>query len=69
MVKKKYQHKNIKTKMKSEIKDTIEFIGINMGGVVLSLSSLDAILRTSILLATLTYSIIKIYKLQNKKHE
>jgi hypothetical protein len=55
--------------MKNEIKDTIEFVGINAGGVVLSLSTLDAILRTSILLATLTYSIIKIYKLNNKKHE
>ena len=55
--------------MKNEIKDTLEFVGINAGGIVLSLSSLDAILRTSILLATLTYSIIKIYKLNNKKHE
>lgn len=46
--------------MKNEIKDTIEFLGINVGGIGLSLTDLDAILRTLILLATLIYSIQKI---------
>ena len=46
--------------MKSEMKDTIEFIGINVGGIGLSLTGLDSFLRTFILLATLIYSIQKI---------
>lgn len=46
--------------MKTEIKDTIEFMGINIGGIGLSLTGLDSFLRTFILIATLIYSIQKI---------
>ena len=55
--------------MKEEIKDTVEFLGINLGGIGMSLTSLDAFLRTLILLATLIYSIQKIraYMKENEK--
>ena len=46
--------------MKDEIKDTIEFMGVNVGAIGLSLTGLDAFLRTFILIATLIYSIQKI---------
>ena len=46
--------------MKNEIRDTVEFLGINLGGIGISLTHLDAALRTLILLATLIYSIQKI---------
>jgi len=46
--------------MKNEIKDTIEFLSVNVGAIGLSLTSLDAFLRTFILIATLIYSIQKI---------
>tara|TARA_R110000765_G_scaffold318079_2_gene410405 strand:- start:773 stop:952 length:180 start_codon:yes stop_codon:yes gene_type:complete len=53
--------------MKNEIKDTVEFLGINLGGIGLSLTGLDAFLRTFILLATLIYSIQKIYHYTKEK--
>tara|TARA_R110000787_G_scaffold70574_3_gene156809 strand:- start:2121 stop:2297 length:177 start_codon:yes stop_codon:yes gene_type:complete len=46
--------------MKDEIKDTIEFMGVNVGAIGLSLTGLDSFLRTFILIATLIYSIQKI---------
>ena len=46
--------------MKNEIKDTIEFMGVNVGAIGLSLTGLDSFLRTFILIATLIYSIQKI---------
>jgi len=53
--------------MKNEIKDTIEFMGINVGGIGISLTSMDEILRILVLLATLVYSIQKIiYYTKNK---
>ena len=51
----------------NEIKDTIEFLGINAAGIGMSLTDLDAILRTFILLATLIYSIQKIIHYNKKK--
>lgn len=46
--------------MKNEIKDTMEFIGVNAAGIGMSLTDLDAVLRTLILISTLVYSILKI---------
>jgi hypothetical protein len=46
--------------MNNEIKDTVEFLGINIGGIGLSLMQIDAVLRTLILVATLIYSVQKI---------
>ena len=51
----------------SELRDTIEFLGINFGGIGLSLTDLDAVLRTFILIATLVYSIQKIMYYNKKK--
>jgi hypothetical protein len=48
--------------MKTEIKDTAEFIGVNATGILMSLTDLDAILRTLILVSTLVYSILKIIR-------
>ena len=53
--------------MKEEIRDTVEFLGINIGGIGLSLTQLDAFLRTFILIATLIYSIQKIMYYKRKK--
>tara|TARA_R100001440_G_scaffold30205_1_gene48572 strand:+ start:807 stop:968 length:162 start_codon:yes stop_codon:yes gene_type:complete len=53
--------------MKNDIKDTIEFLGVNIGGIAFSLTDIDAILRTMILIATLIYSIQKILKYAKKK--
>tara|TARA_B110000285_G_scaffold1313_1_gene1437 strand:+ start:2026 stop:2193 length:168 start_codon:yes stop_codon:yes gene_type:complete len=55
--------------MKNEIRDTVEFLGINVGGIGLSLTQIDGVLRTLILLATLVYSIKKIrsYNKENEK--
>ena len=55
--------------MKTDIKDTLEFMGINAGGIGLSLTDLDAVLRTLILIATLIYSMQKIraYMKENGK--
>ena len=54
--------------MKNEIRDTAEFLGVNMGGIGLSFTELDSMLRTMILLCTLIYSIQKIrYYLKKNK--
>ena len=53
--------------MKNDFKDTIEFLGINIGGIAFSLTDIDAILRTFILIATLIYSIQKIVRYGQKK--
>lgn len=43
-----------------EVKDTVEFLGVNAAGIGMSLTDLDAVLRTLILVSTLVYSILKI---------
>lgn len=53
--------------MKNDMKDTIEFIGVNLGGIGLSLTQIDAALRTLILVATLVYSIQKIINYKKSK--
>tara|TARA_R100000655_G_scaffold104264_2_gene151346 strand:- start:176 stop:361 length:186 start_codon:yes stop_codon:yes gene_type:complete len=60
----------MKTKMKNELKDSIEFLGINIGGIGLSLTDVDSLLRILILLCTLIYSILKIRRyIENGKRE
>lgn len=49
------------------MKDTVEFLGINLGGIGISMTSMDEILRILVLLATLIYSIQKIIYYKNKK--
>jgi len=46
--------------MKTDIKDTVEMIAVNGTGIGISLTDIDSILRTLILLATLVYTIIKV---------
>ena len=53
--------------MKNDIKDTVEFLGVNISGIAFSLTDIDAVLRTFILIATLIYSIQKIIKYGQKK--
>jgi|TARA_Y100000401_G_C8166823_1_gene147141 hypothetical protein len=49
--------------MKNEIKDTLELWGVNMSAIGISLTQIDAVLSTSILIASLIYSIQKIIKI------
>tara|TARA_R100001440_G_scaffold30397_1_gene48785 strand:- start:722 stop:883 length:162 start_codon:yes stop_codon:yes gene_type:complete len=53
--------------MKNDIKDTVEFLSVNIGALGLSLTNIDSILRTLILTATLIYSIQKILRYGKKK--
>lgn len=53
--------------MKSEMKDTVEFVAVNMSAVGISLTNLDDGLRILILVATLTYSIQKINYYRKRK--
>jgi hypothetical protein len=47
----------------SETKETVEFIIINATGISLSLTNINEIVRTLILIGTLIYTIIKIAKI------
>ena len=57
--------------MRNEFKDSVEFLGINIGGIGLSLTDVDSILRILILICTLIYSILKIrsYLVNGKKEK
>ena len=50
------------------MKDTIEFLGVNIGGIGISLTSMDEFLRILVLLATLVYSVQKIIYYKNNKN-
>ena len=45
-----------------EIKDTVELIAVNATGIGLSLTNIDAAVRTLILIGTLIYTIVRIIK-------
>ncbi|MBC8265436.1 MAG: hypothetical protein H8E84_00545 [Flavobacteriales bacterium] len=45
-----------------EVKDTVELIAINATGIGLSLTNIDAVIRTLILVGTLIFTIVKIVK-------
>ena len=47
---------------KADIKDTIELVAVNATGIGISLTNIDAILRTAILLGTLIFTIARIIK-------
>jgi hypothetical protein len=45
-----------------EVKDTVELIAVNATGIGISLTNIDAALRTAILLGTLIFTIVRIVK-------
>ena len=47
---------------KADIKDTVELVAVNATGIGISLTNIDAILRTAILLGTLIFTIMRIIK-------
>ena len=47
---------------KADIKDTAELVAVNATGIGISLTNIDAILRTAILLGTLIFTIMRIIK-------
>ena len=47
---------------KVDIKDTVELVAVNATGIGISLTNIDAILRTAILLGTLIFTIMRIIK-------
>ena len=47
---------------KADIKDTMELVAVNATGIGISLTNIDAILRTAILLGTLIFTIFRIFK-------
>ena len=49
--------------MKAEIKDTLELWGVNISAIGISLTQIDAVLSTLILIASLVYSVQKIIKI------
>ena len=46
----------------ADIKDTVELVAINATGIGISLTNIDEILRTAILLGTLIFTIFRIVK-------
>lgn len=52
--------------MKNDIKDTLELWGVNVSAIGISLTQIDAVLSTFILIASLVYSIQKIIRLNRK---
>ena len=45
-----------------EVKDTVELIAVNATGIGLSLTNIDAALRTLILIGTLIFTVVRIIK-------
>ena len=45
-----------------EVKDTVEFAVVNATGIGLSLTNIDAVIRTLILIGTLIFTIVRIIK-------
>ena len=46
----------------ADIKDTVELVAVNATGIGISLTNIDAVLRTAILLGTLIFTIVRIVK-------
>tara|TARA_R110000744_G_scaffold355333_2_gene461854 strand:- start:75 stop:254 length:180 start_codon:yes stop_codon:yes gene_type:complete len=46
----------------ADIKDSVELVAINATGIGISLTNIDEILRTAILLGTLIFTIVRIIK-------
>jgi len=45
-----------------EVKDTVELIAVNATGIGISLTNIDAGLRTLILIGTLIFTVVRIIK-------
>jgi len=54
--------RRIRIMTQTEIKDTVELVAINATGIGISLTNIDAALRTAILLGTLIFTIVRIVK-------
>ena len=54
--------RRIRIMTQTEIKDTVELIAVNATGIGISLTNIDAALRTAILLGTLIFTIVRIVK-------
>jgi hypothetical protein len=46
----------------ADIKDTVEVVAVNATGIGISLTNIDEVLRTAILLGTLIFTIFRIFK-------
>ena len=46
----------------ADIKDTVELVAVNATGIGISLTNIDEVLRTAILLGTLIFTIFRIVK-------
>ena len=46
----------------NEIKDTVELVAVNATGIGISLTNIDAALRTLILVGTLIFTVVRIIK-------
>ena len=46
----------------ADIKDTVEVVAVNATGIGISLTNIDEVLRTAILLGTLIFTIFRIVK-------
>ena len=46
----------------ADIKDTVEVVAVNATGIGISLTNIDEVLRTAILLGTLIFTIVRIVK-------
>jgi hypothetical protein len=46
----------------NEIKDTVELVAVNATGIGISLTNIDAGLRTLILIGTLIFTVVRIIK-------
>jgi hypothetical protein len=46
----------------NEIKDTVELVAVNATGIGISLTNIDAGLRTLILVGTLIFTVVRIIK-------
>ena len=46
----------------ADIKDTVEVVAVNATGIGISLTNIDEVIRTAILLGTLIFTIFRIFK-------
>ena len=54
--------RRIRIMTQADIKDTVELVAVNATGIGISLTDIDAVLRTAILLGTLIFTIVRIVK-------
>ena len=54
--------RRIRIMTQADIKDTVEVVAVNATGIGISLTNIDEVLRTAILLGTLIFTIVRIVK-------